>query len=1400
MPNAPLFICHAVTESAFAKDLALALETCRLPVWRDTHQLRGSERLPSEVRWAIEQARQVIVILGLNTGDPAWLRREIETAQETERRRNDHYRVIPLLLPGVDLSVLNRWFVPLPATAPIRLDADGLGAVLPKLLAALGSQARFDTERQDAAAELSITFSAVGTMQFKSGEAETMVAAEVPITVRPAWVAERSLHWYWQEHPRWSSDPVRQVARQVEAQLIESGRSLYQTLFSDPATQSLRDAWLEHGERRLILNTDSPSAEAIQWLQLPWELLHDGDGFLLQGKRPIELQRRLVGTTPLLPPAPVPLRLLMVNPRPDTEPTGHPDPRRSAKPLLTALASLGALVEAHILRPPTQSKLDDTLNQAWAAGRPFFAIHLDAFLFAGSNAEPALAFEAEPDLLVKKYHDAEFTPFSKLAALLSAHKVRLVVVTGADAKALQLAATLRTAGISAVLLVHPSTTADALCRFWSAFHEELLRGAPLNQALFAGQRRLASDRYRAQGLGGGGIHLYDWFAVQLYMGADAPRLVIRPPLDLWRRLQPVHRAALTNLPDTLPPYFLGRGSSLRILERLLVQHRSIFIRGSGGSGKTATAIALSEWLLDCGHYTQAAYISSQQADTLPNLVESLAQQLLVNSRHWNVASYPNLWQAVDSFAQALQNQALLIILDQVEHWPAEQDELCERLLKKLFDATPSLRIIALGRLGPPSFAAPWREVVLGPLRNADAICLISQTLIAAEETPPATDSGAGFPVLEKLVGLAGGHPRALQQVAHEISRYGVQAALHHVHEVRTQVLRRYSDDGQWPLYLAMELAFHQLSTTDRQRLGILAFAKCGINRLVLHHALGLDRSAADQLRTQLTALHLAKDCGYGHLATDPALATYLHSQLNPEQRRQWHERWRAAMEHFLTFLHQQYFKDRARTLRLLRLELPNLLALLRDCQHSAQPERTARLTSQLEPLLTQLGVASALSETVAIRERAGQALPGWSRARFETERLRIERLRDKQALEEAIQAARQLLRDCQGAGSDAYPGAAYDQGRAHFELGKLLKAASAAEPAVRELTAARQQFTALADRGNASAARMVAVTDAEIGDCLTYLRRLQDAATAYEAALARTDTQSATRAAEQLQLGLVYQRQGKYSAAAELYDAARRAFETLSQPEQVAQAWRRLSTAQKLNRQMEPALKSGQKALYLYEQQRNLHGIAEVLGEVAHLHQVLNQLEEAALAYRRMAEIYAHTAMKSSEEATRNKLANVLIQLRRPDEARQELYRAGECNPPESPTARNWNIRRGLRDVSQTVENTKVADLARQQAIQKYLAYRQAGGENTNPGTRLCAQINDALCHGNQETRKALLIKLAQLSASPNIPSAGKLLMDKLQDILNGMRDPALADDPNLHYQYAVELQLLLEDLVARGK
>lgn len=1412
-----IFICHAPPDAVFAEDLALALETCHLRVWRDTHALRGGDRIVPEVRWAIERARQMIVVLGLNTGDPtAGLRREIELAQEVERRRMDTYRVIPLLLPGTNPSLLASWFVPSLRTASIQLTADGLGEALPALLAALGEPSSdFAADRHSSPlAELDLTFKPVdppivGTWQLVARlhlYPESTLDASVSTLLGPLPPAPATalLRWYWHSYPCWPTDTVRQFTRRTEAQLADWGRALYQATLAMPNLRELMTTWRSAAdlrERRLVIRADTAAhPTAMTVLNLPWELLHDGTDFLIQGKQPVQCQRRMAGDSPVPSPLPIPLRVLAVSPRPDNEPTGHPDHRRSTLPLWDALDNLGALVEPKVLRLPSVAALEKQLNDAWAAGQIFTALHLDSYIRQQADGNDILlGFEAGYDTGVPICRNADFISASTLATLLATYRVRLVALvcpreSSHSALTVRLAKLFLTTGIAAVVTLHPDAPAETLRQFWIAFYEELLRGTPISQALFNGQRRLASDSYRAPGLGGVGIYLRDWSICTLYLSKHDPRLALRPPLDLWRRLIKVPRPFLLGLLPPLPPTgCIGRARELLILERLLENQPTVFLRGPGGIGKTTVAIALAGWLARCGRYRQIAYLRDGDASDLRTLLETLGRQLLPAGQRWSVEHYPSWWQALDAVRQTLRRQPILIVLDQLERWPSEHDEVFDQFWKALMHEWPELQLLGVGRAGPPPFAPSWTEITLGPLEDTDAILLIGRALAVVDEAPPTADSGSGFPQLRDIAALAGSHPGALLRVACEIGIRGVNTTQTLLRSIRIE-LRQHGDDPKWPLYLSLELILRQLPPDDRERLTLLAFFRDGAHRIALGHALGLDTPEVTAFCERLVTLGLAEDQGYGHLRFDPALIHYLDSQLDSTQRAVWRERWRSGMEHLLATLYSQSFKDSARTHRLLRLELPNLLALLRDTPRHTDPERLAQLANQLEQLLAGFGTSAALTEVVTARERASRALPDWSRIRFETERLHIERLRDEGALEDALWTARQLLRRCQDVGVDAYAGAAYDLARAHFQLGKLLKRSHAAEPAAQELAEARQHFQALADAGNANASRMAAVADAEIGDCLTDLRRLDDAAAAYEAALAHagSNTVSAMVAANQLQLGLVRQRQGRYVDAAILYDAARQIFEALGLLESAARAWRHIGLARKLNGEMEPALQAYQQALYRYEQQHDRAAIAETLGEIGNLCQTLNRIEAAAVAYRRMADLCAQLGDGRGEEASRNKLAHVLIQLRQHDEARKELYRASECNLPESPTARNWAIRRGLRDLSQTVENTNIADQARRQSIQKYLAYRRAGGENNNPGARLCAQISRAIQTGETAS---LAIRLEQIAASPNVPPSGKLLIAKLRAILMGARDPTLATDPELHYQYAAEIQLLLEAL-----
>src|SRR2546423_12519314 len=93
-----IFISHASKDDPFVAELRAALEGLGLSVWVDSRNMRGGDKLAAEIDQAIEQARQVIVVLSPRTINSSWVRTEIRKALQVEQRRKaDGYRVIPVL-------------------------------------------------------------------------------------------------------------------------------------------------------------------------------------------------------------------------------------------------------------------------------------------------------------------------------------------------------------------------------------------------------------------------------------------------------------------------------------------------------------------------------------------------------------------------------------------------------------------------------------------------------------------------------------------------------------------------------------------------------------------------------------------------------------------------------------------------------------------------------------------------------------------------------------------------------------------------------------------------------------------------------------------------------------------------------------------------------------------------------------------------------------------------------------------------------------------------------------------------------------------------------------------------------------------------------------------------------
>lgn len=182
------------------------------------------------------------------------------------------------------------------------------------------------------------------------------------------------------------------------------------------------------------------------------------------------------------------------------------------------------------------------------------------------------------------------------------------------------------------------------------------------------------------------------------------------------------RTAQTVTVETLPveaTQFIGREAELAYLEQELSDHRLLTLTGVGGVGKTRLATRL------------ALRTGPRLADTVcfvplsplhdPTLLGNVLLEELRLADNSNEA-------ATDVVAQWLADKRVLLVLDTCEHLLDD----CRRLVRKLLDVAPGLRVLATSR--QPLGLADETRFMVAPLpvttegdeeRPGDAVALFA---------------------------------------------------------------------------------------------------------------------------------------------------------------------------------------------------------------------------------------------------------------------------------------------------------------------------------------------------------------------------------------------------------------------------------------------------------------------------------------------------------------------------------------------------------------------------------------------------------------------------------------------------------------------------------------------------
>ena len=1454
-----LFISHSSLDDAFVRELRWTLADLKQEVWIDSRELRAGDPLWPEIQKAIDGSSAVAVVVSPNSLQAKWVGKELRHALDVQRQRGrDTFPVFALSLDGTKLGVLEELFGHEPLYIPVSSAAGGVEAAMNPILVAMGKRlpAEVAVPPQPIAEPLEELVLELTDLKFHEQDGVRRPSARARLVYEPSTPGQREvasaqswrliapigpieageLRWYLEHYAIWPSRYFRDRALKVEENLVKWGRLLHDAAMPAAQRENVMNAWskiTDHAGRRFSVHVDAAleagtlaaDAAAVReaatlLLGLPWELLHDGDGYLFQGAKPTRVRRCLPNTRALnVQVVAAPIRVLLVTARPEDEACGYIDHRASALPLVEAMEELGGLVRLHVLSPPTFDALGKELKRAFDAREPYHVVHFDGHgVYDRRVGLGGLCFEdlRDTDKLGQRRHVTVHT--DKLGPLLKDHRIPLVFLEAcqtaqAEDTSESVASELLQRGVASVVAMSHSVLVETARRFVKEFYAGLAHGHRVGDAMLDGQRGLKDDTFRGRIFGAGELRLEDWFVPVLFQEKDDPQLFRRTPAPQTQEdLRTILASRLGDVPVAPATGFIGRSRELLALQRLLRHERYAVVRGQGGEGKTALAAEFARWMVRSQQVRRAAFVSVETDGNRLAVLGAIGGQLVGND--YSPAAFDDVEMAILPIERALREQSTLLVVDNMEsillppylETPEALSEeagrelkailaLCERLLK-----VGDTRLVFTSREALPApFDADRHRRELHRLDREDAVKLVERALNADDGAGAGATLDAAREAIEALVEAVNGHARTLALLAPELRSRGVEATRDALVELMAAVEQQFPGSREHSLFASVELSLRRMSEANRDRVRVLGVFHGGVDLDALRHMMKWEEADVRVMAGELIATGLATPNRYKHLTLNPALCPYLRGRMDAAEREALTARWVEAMRVYVGFLNQQESQNAEVAATLTVLELPNLFALLDLVQCAGDAEATIDLTTSLYQLLQNVGKPQLLERVGQIRDTEAKKLEvlgnAWSHARFQATRTRIEQQLNGGRMREAVDGAKQLLQRARTAGEQAYPDADYDLAMACILLARVLNTADDSEQALPLLDEARQHFETVAkERPGQGAERMATVCFAEQGDCLIFLGRLDEAAVAYEESIRRSEQGGDARAGAvgKINLGTVRKEQRRYPEALAAYAEARKRFTQLDEPGTVATVWHQTGMAYQAAGQPEAAEDAYRKSLAIKVRLGNTAGQASTLGQLANLYDdVLNRPEEAVAFHRQAADKYVEGGDTANEGRTRNNLGDTLRKLRRFDEARREIRRALECKEPLGYAGSIWNAWNILMQIECAAGNPDAAAEAKGKAIASYLAYRRDGGENHTNAGRICLAVTQSLLAGDKAEAISLL---QQLAADPDVAWILPFIR-ALQAIVAGRRDRTLADAQDLSYTMAAEILFLIETL-----
>ena len=1442
-----IFISHSTKNDAFVKKLRETLELFGELSWIDSRELTGGEEIETIIEEKIRSARYFLVVISFDALGSKWVQNEVRLALDEAQKRKDDYKIISVILPGIDKGHVDLLLPHNPLHIFVEDKPTGFDDAMPKIFAALGRQLPDDWKEsitvnvapiEELILELTDPIieekdgirraTATAVLTYNPADNSRAIESKRYHFTAPLGAVELGeIRWYIEKYYQWPTGVFKTRAEKTEKALPEWGNALYKAALGGESAHEPFEAWKRAtGSRRFSVQVDGDPLEgtddaqaalireaASDLLSLPWEIMHDGGGFLSQGADAARVRRRLPNRKSVKSQqAKLPIRVLLLSPRPEVDEAGQPvgylDHRSSALPLIQAVENLGELVQVDFLHPPTFPALKDALKKAKEAKNPYDIVHFDGHgVYDRRVGLGALCFEAPQDGKKLGQRLIALVHAHELAAELRHYGVPLIYLDACqtaqsvtDPKA-SVAAKLLEEGVGSVVAMSHSVLVETARRFVEPFYKSLALGQRVGDAMLAGQIALYDDPYRFKIMGAGKLDLRDWFVPVLYQDEADPQLFTVKAGETAARLAAKrNELKLGLLPEAPEHSFVGRSRMLLHLERLLELTNYAVIRGSGGMGKTALAAELTRWLVRSNRFERAAFVSveSKNVQDVRGVLDVIGRQL---TPKYTVAQYKTLDEALQPVERALRDHPTLILLDNLESvlpdsegvnpaGAADVSELLDFCTKLLKTSTNTRLIFTSREVLPKPFDT--NTVELGRLHKDEAIQLVEKVMARQGWQPPESDDARTPEEIEALVNAVDCHPRALVLLAREVKE-GVAYTTQHIAALMAKLEAENRGDRENSLYASVELSLRRLPEEVRERVNRLTVVHGGGHAFVLSQVMGVDNEGISTIANMLIDTGMAELLEYNYLRLDPALPAYLKFGIGQEEYAQLENAWAQAMIQLVNFLYKTVQTDSLMGNKLVLLELPNLLALLdwladllkRDYSSA---EMVSDIAGRIEQLLANLNRPSALAKAVKLRAESAGKIPEWGSTRFKGEFLLIERMLEAGQLQPAYEKAGALLEKAKRV---SYQDADYDLAMATYLLGRVLSGAGQAAPALDLFIEAQKLFEDLGELGE----RMASVLLELRATTLRHLGRLDESAETYAENIRRAEKLKDYRqvAVGKGQLATVRMMQKKYAEAVAGHEEALAIFEKQGEPKMMATAWHQIGRVHQEVGDYESAEAAYRRSLEIKSQNDDRAGQASSLVQLGILYKEhLHRPEEAIVFERQAVDIAIETGDLAKEGLRRSNIANTLCQLKRYDEARAEIMWAIECYKPFGTAVELWKSFDILHDIEEASGNPTAARSAWMQARDAYLAYRRQCGYANQGNGELVEYVVGLIAQKKVDEIEPLF---NQLMNDPSSSDSCKATIQAMIKILNGSRDKALGDDATLNYADAAELLFLIERL-----